>query len=163
MKLAVIGLLAVVVLGGGAAGAYFYLSQPAEASAGPADEAAKAEAAAKEKAAAEAAAKLTEFVPLDVIVLPILDETGVTQTVTLVVSIEVPDKLAADEAKRLSPKLKDAFIQDMYGTLSRKNAMKDGVIQTGMIKERLTKASVKILGEGHVNDVLLQLVQQRNM
>jgi flagellar protein FliL len=162
MKMAIIALVAILVLGGGAAGAYFYFDKPAEASAGPVDEAKKAEHEAKSKESKDGAetASLEEFVQLDVIVLPIIDETGVTQTVTLMVSIAAPDKATAEEVKRLSPRLKDAFIQDMYGVLNRKNAMKDGVIQVGAIKERLNRASIRVLGEDKVNEVLLQIVQQ---
>lgn len=159
MKMAVIALIAVVLLGGGAAGAYFYFSKPAEAAGGPMDEAKKAEHEAK---AAEAA-KIQEFVGLDVLVLPIIDESGVTQTITMVVSLEVPDAAAAAEAKRFIPRLKDAYIQDMYGALNRKNVMKDGVIQVALIKERLNRVTKKVLGPEKVNDVLLQIVQQRSV
>lgn len=163
MNKAIIAVVALLVLGGGAAGAYFYFEKPAVASAGPVDETKKAEHDAKAEKAKEGAeaAALEEFVPLDVIVLPIIDETGVTQTVTLMVSIAATSPEAAKEVERLSPRLKDAFIQDMYGVLSRKNAMKDGVLQVGTIKERLNRASHRVMGEGKVNDVLLQVVQQR--
>ncbi len=162
MKLAMIALVAVLVLGGGAAGAYFYFDKPAEAAGGPVDEAKKAEHEAKEAAAKDGEpAPLAQFVQLDVLILPIIDETGVTQTITMAVSLEVPDEATAKEVEHLSPRLKDAFIQDMYGTLSRKNAMDKGVLQVGMIKERLNKISTKVLGEDKVKDVLLQVVQQR--
>ncbi len=165
MKMVVIGLVAVVLLGGGAAGAYFYFDKPAEASAGPVDEAKKAEHEEKVKNAKDGAEGVVkeEFVALDVLIFPIIDETGVTQTVTLMVSIAAPSAEAAAEVKRLSPRLKDAFIQDMYGMLNTKNSMKDGVIQVNAIKERLNRASVKVLGADNVNDVLLQIVQQRPM
>ena len=65
------------------------------------------------------------------------------------------------EVERLSPRLKDAFIQDMYGALNRKGSMENGVLQVSPIKERLNKISVKVLGKEKVNDVLLQIVQQR--
>lgn len=162
MKLAVIALVAVLVLGGGAAGAYFYMNKPAEAAPGPMDEAKKAEHEAKaEKAKEGEEAAKAQFVNMDVLILPVIDETGVTQTITMSISLEVPDEATAKEVEHLSPRLKDAFIQDMYGTLSRKNAMKEGVLQVGMIKERLNKVSAKVLGEEKVKDVLLQVVQQR--
>lgn len=164
MKMAIIALVAVLLLGGGGAGAYFFFFKPAEASAGPVDEVKKAEHEAKAKEAEHGAeeASAEEFVPMDVIILPIIDETGVTQTVTLMVSIAAPSKEAADEVKRLAPRLKDAFIQDMYGALNRKNAMQNGVLQVDAIKARLNRASVRVLGQDKVNDVLLQIVQQRS-
>lgn len=164
MKLAVIALVAVLLLGGGAAGAYFYFDKPAEASAGPVDEAAKAAHDAKSDEAAEGAVKpVTQFVQLDPMILPIIGDTGIMQNVSLVVSIEVPDEASAAEVKRLSPRLKDAFIQDMYGALNRKSAMQNGVIQVNTIKQRLNNVSVKVLGKDKVNDVLLQIVQQRGV
>lgn len=162
MKLAVIGLLAVLLLGGGAAGAYFYFDQPAEASVGPADEAAKAAHDAK-VAEADAVKAPLEYVELSPLILPVIGETGVTQTVSLVVSLEVPDAATAEEVKRLTPRLQDAYIQDMYGALSRKNSMEKGVLQVAPLKARLNRVTTKVLGEGKVNDVLLQVVQQRRI
>lgn len=161
MKMAVIALVAVLLVGGGAAGAYFYFDKPAEAAGGPVDEVKKAEHEAKVEGAESAAVQ--EFVSLDVLVLPIIDDSGVTQTVTLVISLEVPDAATAEEVKRLSPRLKDAFIQDMYGALNRKNAMNKGVLQVSMVKDRLNRVSKKVLGEDKINDVLLQVVQQRSV
>lgn len=153
-----------LLLGGGAAGAYFYFGKPAEASAGPVDEVKKAEHEAKEEAAKEeAAAAKPEFVELEPLILPVIGEKGVTQTVSLVVSIEAPDAETAAEIKKLSPRLQDAFIQDMYGMLNRKNSMTNGVLQVGPLKDRLNKISIKVLGKEKVNGVLLQVVQQRSL
>ena len=164
MKLAVIALVAVLLLGGGAAGAYFYFAAPAEAAGGPMDEAAKAEHEAKAEAAKEGAeAPKEEFVQLNALILPVIGENGVTQTVSLVISLEVPDAATAEEVKRIAPRLQDAFIQDLYGVLNRKNSMQNGVLQVAPLKARLNKISVKVLGKEKVNDVLLQVVQQRRI
>ncbi len=164
MKVAIIAMVAVLVLGGGAAGAYFYFDKPAIAAGGPLDEAAKAEHDAKTAEAAEGAAvPAQEFVQLDALILPVIDEHGVTQVISLVVTLEVPDKATADEVKRLSPRIQDAFIQDMYGVLNRKNSMENGVLKVSLIKGRMNKLTEKVLGHGKVNEVLLQVVQQRNL
>lgn len=163
MKLAIIGIVAVLLLGGGAAGAYFYFGKPAEASAGPVDEAAKAAHEAKEAEAKEAAAVQREYVQLNAMIFPVIGDHGVTQTVSLVVSLEVPDAATAEEVKRLSPRLTDAFIQDMYGALNRKDSMEKGVLRVAPLKARLNRVTTNVLGEGKVNDVLLQVVQQRPM
>lgn len=101
------------------------------------------------------------FVELEPLVLPVLDEDGVSQIISLVVSFEVENELAVLEVQKLMPRLKDAFIQDMYGALGRDVAMEGGVLQVGAIKERLSKVSSKVLGDKIVKDVLLQVVQQR--
>lgn len=156
---------AVLLLGTGAAGAYFFLDKPAVAAGGPADEAKKAEHEAKKAEAEKAKTEVeaSQFVRLETLNLPIIDEHGVAQVISLVVSIEVPDNEAAGEVKRLTPRLQDAFIQDMYGVLNRKNAMQNGVVQVDAIKERLNKVSVRVLGKDRVSSVLLQVVQQRSL
>ncbi len=143
---------AIALLLGGGFAVYTVLNKPAEASVdGKTTE---------EKAADEHAVPTTEFVALDPLMLPVVDRNGVSQMVRIVVSLQVPDAHTAEEVKSLSPRLKDAYIQDMYGVLGRKAAMPDGLIQVSYIKQRLHKATVAVLGEGKVEDVLLQHVQQ---
>lgn len=165
MKLVLIGVAVLLLLGGGGAGAYFYFgSQSAEASAGE---------MAEHEAAADAHGKSEDshgdghgggdvaFVEMSPMILPIIDEQGVSQVVTLVIVLEASDAAAAEELKLLEPRLKDAYIQDMYGVLNRKASMQGGVIRVDQLKARLNRVSTRVLGEGKVNDVLLQVVQQR--
>lgn len=161
MKFVMIAAIALVFLGGGAAGAYFFLNKPAVASATEMSEAEKADAAAA-KAAHEAALEAV-FVKLDPLILPIVDSNGVTQTVSIVISIEVADEEAAARVEAMQPRLKDAFLQDMYGMLSQKAVMKGGVIEVAKIKARLNNISHKVMGGDTVKEVLLQVVQQRRI
>ncbi len=154
MRLLLIILGALIVLGGGGAGAYFYFSKTAVASAG--DDIKK-----DDPHLEEAKGGSYEYVELDPLILPIIDNNGVSQTVSVVVALELKGSFARARAENLEPKLKDAFIQDMYGVLNKHAALKGGVLQVGMLKKRLTYVSKKIIGEEDVNDVLLQVVQQR--
>ena len=158
MRMIFIGLAALILLGGGGAGAYFYFSQSAEASAGE-----EADKKHHEKAKSDKGHEKGhfEFVELDPLVLPIVDNNGVSQVVSMVVALEVADAEIAKEVEKMTPRLKDAFIQDMYGVLNRHAALKGGVIQVSAIKKRLNKISAEVLGEDKVHDVLLQVVQQR--
>lgn len=163
MKILPILITAILFLGVGGAGGYFYFQQSAEASLGPEDQQAmadKKQRALDARSAEEKAANL-RFVELNPIVLPIIDDSGVTQVVTLVVSLEVDGDENAKLAENLSPRLKDAFIQDMYGVLNRKASMEGGMIKVDQLKERLNRLSHKVLGEDKINDVLLQVVNQR--
>lgn len=113
----------------------------------------------EEKKEGEAAGpSYIEMKPLN---LPIVDDQGVSQTVSVVVSLEVADAAAAAEAEKMKPRLTDAYIQDMYGALSKKTMMEGGVIQVIYLKDRLNKVTTKVLGEHKVKDVLLQIVAQR--
>lgn len=167
MRKIIIAVVALLMLGGGGAGAYFYFSQPAEASAGEAaaDEIAKGhDEKAKDAKGGHGGGHGTggtEFVELDPLVLPVIDNRGVTQTVSLVIALEVGTLEKVDQVKKLTPRLKDAYIQDMYGVLNNHAALKGGVVQVGAIKERLNKITADVLGEDMVDDVLLQVVQQR--
>ncbi len=156
MRLVLLALGALIALGGGAAGAYFYFMKPAEASL--TEEMDIEEHAAAEEGYGE---KHYDFVELDPLILPIVDKSGVSQTVSLVVVLEVMGSAAKIKVENLTPRLKDAYIQDMYGVLNKHAALKGGVWQVDILKERLNKVSTKVLGEGAVNDVLLQVVQQR--
>jgi len=155
MKMIIMIVGALVVLAGGGACAYFYFMQPAEASSPEGEE---HEIAKKEE---EDKPVHYEYVELDPLVLPIVDKSGVSQVVSMVIALELNELSAADEVRRLSPKLKDAYIQDMYGMLNEHAALKGGVIQVGYIKNRLNVISNEVVGGEKVNDVLLQVVQQR--
>ena len=155
--------MALLLMGAGGAGGYFYFQQTAVASYGAENLDARAAKEAEKKAAKKAAenAKNLRFVEMDPIILPIIDAEGVSQVVTLVISLEVVGEKNAEYALQLSPRLKDAYIQDMYGVLNRKASMEGGVIKVEELKERLNRISTKVLGESKINDVLLQVVNQR--
>ena len=102
-----------------------------------------------------------QYVQLDPLLLPIIDEDGVQQVVSMVVAIEVKNASKVDKVNSLKPKLTDAYIQNMYGILNRHAALKGGVIQVKMIKDKLNKITKDVVGKNVAKDVLLQVVQQR--
>ncbi|MAF97433.1 MAG: flagellar basal body-associated FliL family protein [Micavibrio sp.] len=167
MRMIMIALAAVVLLGGGGAGAYFYLINPAEAAVGEDGLEESAEAHDEHASAKKSHDKgghdnaHFEYVELDPLILPIVDENGVSQVVSVVIALEVPSAAAKASVDQVIPRLKDAFIQDMYGSLNEHASLKGGVIQVQKIKKRLSEISMDIAGEENVYDVLLQVVQQR--
>lgn len=158
MRIIIIALVALLVLGGGGAGAYFYFMDSADASVGEEELADNHDNHKKDKGHGGGH---FEFVELDPLILPIVDNNGVNQVVSMVIALEVMETGKVGEVEKMTPKLKDAFIQDMYGVLNKHAALKGGVIQVGMIKKRLNKITDNVLGDDVVNDVLLQVVQQR--
>lgn len=109
----------------------------------------------------EAESSGVEYVKLDPLILPIIDQDGVYQVLSLAVVIEVGGVSDADKVKAKQPRLKDAYIQDMYGILNENAALKGGVVQVNMIKKRLNYLTNKIMGDDVETEVLLQVVQQR--
>ncbi len=166
MKLVIIGAVALLLVGGIGAGAYFYFVNPAEAASTPGKEVEKAHEDAKaekkgDKGDSHGKGGGAYFVQLDPLILPIIDDDGFTQVLSLVIAIDVPDDAAKEQVTILAPRLKDAFIQEMYGELNRLAALKGGIVQVNIIKSRLNKIAHRVLGKDMVNDVLLQVVQQR--
>jgi flagellar protein FliL len=163
VKKILIALVGLGVLGGGGAGAYFMLfKQSAQAALPPAtQEHAQAEADHGAKEGEHGAAKSEPtFVKLDPLVVPVMDSEGAAQVISLMISLEVKDAAASEKVTALQPRIKDAFIQDLYGVVNNPAAMEKGVLNVGYVKKRLQSVSAKVMGEGVVNDVLLQMVQQ---
>ncbi|MFP4098457.1 MAG: hypothetical protein ACLFP8_05030 [Alphaproteobacteria bacterium] len=103
---------------------------------------------------------VAQYVKLNPLLLPIIDDNGVQQVVSMVVAIEV-DGDNAERVKQVTPRLTDAYIQDMYGILNRHAALKNGIIQVQMIKQRLNEITDEVLGHDIETEVLLQMIQQR--
>lgn len=159
MKKILMAVLAILVLGGGAASVPSGPAYAGSAEAATHDKPKKAESHDAEGDGHGGAS--VSFVRMAPLVLPIIDNDGVTQTVSLVVVLEVNDEATADEVKMLSPRLKDAYIQNMYGMLNRHAILEGGVLKVADIKAKLNSITQKVMGEDKVNDVLLEVVQQR--
>lgn len=101
------------------------------------------------------------YVEFNPILLPIVGDGRVDQMVNIVFALEVADQEAANRAIALAPRLNDAFLQALYGTLHRREVMHDGVLDLTAIKRRLIEESNRVLGEGVVRDVLVQMVSQQ--
>jgi len=153
MKPILISFVALILLGGIAAGAYMYFKAPSEAVA------AETEGGAHETG--HGATNAYSYVQLDPLILPIVSKENVSQTFSLVVAIEVEGDANSEKIKQSAPRLVDAYISDLYGVLSRKAAMKGGVVQVDYLKKRLRIVTQRVVGSDVANDVLLQVVQQR--
>ena len=159
-----LALIALLVLGGGGGGAYFFFfKKPVEAAGTQVAEHEEGADHGKEAGGhgEDGAQSHAQFVKLDPLILPVIDEYGVSQTISLIIAIEVEDEKQALNVRQYEPRLKDAFIQDMYGALSTQSALQNGAIKTSYIKARLNRVTQNVLGEGQTRDVLLQVVQQR--
>ncbi len=162
MKKIMLIIVALLLLGGGGFAAFTFLGgKSAVASVDPKkvekDKEEGTKAASKEEADAKVA-----FVKMDPLTLPVIGANGIVQIVNITVTLEAEDAEKAKEIEKFSPRLKDAYIQDMYGALSSKTAVgENGVVNVDVVKKRLLKVTSKVLGNESVRDVLLQAVQQR--
>ena len=92
--------------------------------------------------------------------VPVVDTEGVSQVVSLAITLEVMTPADIAKIEMLKPRVKDAMIQNMYGLMSHRAALDHGVLQVGYVKKRLMIAIEKVVGAGVLKDVLLQMVQQ---
>ena len=154
--------VAMILLGGGGFAAFTFLGgKSAQASIDP-KQAAKGQSNAETAAAKKASDAKVTFVKIDPLTLPIVNKSGVVQIVNISITLEVEDAEKAKEIERFTPRLKDAYIQDMYGALGSATALTtSGVIEVNTVKKRLNAVTEKVLGNDSVRDVLLQAVQQR--
>ena len=152
MKKLIIAVIALLILSGGGFGAYMFFNKPAEATE-------TKENAKEEKEAAVVVPP--SFVEMKPLVLPVVDREGVSQIISIVISLETDDPAKVEEIKMMQPRLTDAYIQGMYGVLNSQAVMADGVLQVNYIKGKLNSITTKVMGKDKVKDVLLQVVQQR--
>jgi len=153
MRILIFSVLGILLLAGAGVGAYMFHNKSAEASTGQKSE----------KSGRHGAAVKHSFLEMDPLIFPVLNGTGTPQTINLIVTLEVESEEASAEVRYMSPRLKDAYIQEMYGVLNRESAMKDGVVQISMIKRHLDEASDRVMGRDVIKDVLIQVIEQRPM
>ena len=104
-----------------------------------------------------------EYMQLAPVMLPVITDKGISQQVSLFISLEVPYGTTG-KVENLRPRLADAYLQDLYGIFSSGQGMTQaGAVNVKMVKDRLTRITKNVLGDQEFNDVLLEVIQQRPM
>ena len=100
-----------------------------------------------------------EYLQLKPLNVPVITASGLSQQVSLLVSLEVPYG-TKDKVKEMVPKLTDAYLRDLYGAFGSGEVMKGNDVDVNAVKRHLTEDTDKVLGPDKVHDVLLRAVQQ---
>ena len=103
------------------------------------------------------------YIKISPLILPVIGDKGVEQIVSIVIVIEAQSKEAADQIIELSPRLNDAFLTDLYGSIDRREKMGNGLLDIAHVKDRLTTISLKILGADKFKSLLIQGVSQHGV
>ena len=94
------------------------------------------------------------------LMVPIITDQGLTQQVSLSVSLELPYG-SKEDVDVFKPRLMDAYIRDLFGAMGAGQIMIRGnIVDVELLRTRLAAVTTRVVGEGKVNDVLLQFVQQ---
>lgn len=161
MKKIIIIVVVILLLAGGGAAAFFFLQQ--EETGTVAGEAGEAGEAGQDQAGAQLEAKKTDdpnYLDMENLAIPIIRNRRIEKHVILKVSLEMVDEDTLDFARPYMPRLKDAFIKDLYDYYSYQSP--GPKINTEAIKGRLKEAGDKVVGRGKIQKVLIQAAFQRS-
>lgn len=106
-----------------------------------------------------------EYYQVPPVIVPVVTEKGVTQQVSLSISLEVPPG-KRDKVSAYGPRLVDAYISDLFGALgSGQVLMRGNMVDVTALKTRLTSVTERVLGteKENMKALLLQAVQQRQI
>lgn len=99
-----------------------------------------------------------KYVELDLLTAPFVRGGKFVQYVVLVVNLEVVNKDAIGKVRAFMPRLRDAFITELHTIATMRNPDQK-MINLKRIKSRLLASAQKVMGDGVVRAVLVQLAQ----
>lgn len=146
MKLIVILVIVAVLLLGGGGAVYFFNDALFGSAGGEAQTAAKLPIK---------AAPAVEFVDLETLNIAVIHNRRIEKHVVLQVSLEVVSDKARVTVSKALPRIKDAFIKDMYDYYAILPPGQRGV-NVEAIKKRLKRTVDGVMRDGSVKDVLIQ-------
>ncbi|CAK0754818.1 flagellar FliL protein [uncultured Gammaproteobacteria bacterium] len=153
MKLIIMLVLGLVLLGGaGGGGYYFYTTYYAP----------KPEGEEKVKEPPKPPEEPIIFVKVQPLVVSLIGTNRVTQIISVVVSVEMPEAKKLD-AERKRAFLYDALLSAVYAAIGDGQAMAGEILIPSVLKAKLVVAARRVLGEETVRDVLIQTVLQRKL
>lgn len=104
-----------------------------------------------------------EYVDLNPLSIPVINEKGVVQQVNISISLECAMG-KRDTVNIYRPRLMDAYLRELYGALGSGRAMMKGnIVDVEALKSRLTIVTERVVGPDLVSEVLLQSVHQYAM
>lgn len=103
------------------------------------------------------------FVNIGPLTIPVLGRDRIDQFVTVMVALEVDSAAKAESLRAIAPRLTDAYLTSLYGDIAGGSLFRNGLLDLAGAKTRLMASTQNILGNGTVDDVLIQVVTQRPM
>jgi len=107
-------------------------------------------------------APLRLFVDFDPMVLPVIRNDKVVEHLTFTIIVEVATEDLQGQVKEATLRLKDAYRSELHALFSRRIIQeRDNVVP--LLNKRLKNASDRVLGEGVVNQVLVNIMTRRDL
>lgn len=95
------------------------------------------------------------------LILPIILDDGAQSILSVLISLQVKDYDASDKVRAVLPKLMDGYMRALYGKFTADNLSQGKLVNVDFIKQKIARVTTVIMGEGVVDDVLIQAVAQR--
>jgi len=111
---------------------------------------------------AEADASAIHFVKLGAFVIPEVNGNQVTRHVLLEISLEVTGDEKKAEVEHMLPRVKDAVLRVLHRHMSRRRTP-DAAQDILKLKRKIRKASNALLGDGMINEVLIENTLERKL
>jgi len=102
-----------------------------------------------------------EYYTMPAFVVPVIQGNDVTRQVTFLITLETMGSANRDKLMDKRPQLQDGFLRDLYGVIAVRP--ETAVYDSAVIKERLTRVSTRVLGEGIVDDILVNVTYDRRV
>ncbi len=150
MKKLVILLVLFVLLGGGGGAAWWFLMR----------EQPEGEQTEIDEEAATSLISVIRVLKLDPIVLPVIREGQVILHITTVVVIELEGFVEQEALSKIFDPLRDAMLSALYGIYSVRYVQERNY-NIAIVRQRLSQAAERVLGEGTVKVVRLQDITKR--
>jgi hypothetical protein len=103
----------------------------------------------------------TFYVKMDPMIIPVISERGMMETVSMVISIQVKDYAGAETVNQMMPKLMDAYVRALYGRIDKSIYRNGQFLDVGRLKNKLVTVTSGLVEKDMVQDVLIQGVSQR--
>ena len=101
------------------------------------------------------------YVHIAPMILPVINDAGVEQIVTVIFDVQVTNFDAADNMHAHMPQVIDALMRSLYGGLGQGLLRNGKLVNVGKVKTKVMTAVGEIIGPENVTDVLVQGVAQR--
>ena len=103
------------------------------------------------------------FLHLAPITLPVINDYGAQQIVTMLVDLHMNDLANAQKMQKEMPRIKDAVMQALYGGLADGTMRNANALDVPRIKTGIHETINRVFGGDHVREVLIQAVSQRKL
>ena len=106
-----------------------------------------------------------KYVDFKNIVVPVIKKNGSTGVIALSMMVEVKDEKTQTTLTDNMPRLRDAFIRALYGSLEGNRLVKeDGALDIERIKNRLMRSAQYVMrdkNDAEIQDLLFQNIAQQ--